>query len=275
MQKNYFQQFPDDNGTKLPIVFPPYRFSGRRRGKALSPRQKSILQQQLPLYQLLPNQLLGSQTNQFWQSYRHWCLEIGFGAGENLFHWAKNKQAMGFIGAEPFQYSLVKLMVQLAEQQPDVNHQTKWLNNLFIYPDDARDLLPYIPANILDEIWLLFPDPWRKPRHRSRRIIAPHTVQWFSYMLKPKGLIYFATDHPALLHSSMVYMAQNQQFRWLNASVKNDWQHDFSNYKMTNQIPPLKKSLFSNDNFIYYPTRYEQKAIKKASPITYLIYQKQ
>src|SRR3546814_11357454 len=65
----------------------------------------------------------------------------------------------GFLAAEYFITGVASLLGQLraAGDAP----------SLRLYIGDARDLLDCLPDGVLDRIFILFPDPWPKRRHRS------------------------------------------------------------------------------------------------------------
>jgi tRNA (guanine-N7-)-methyltransferase len=50
-----------------------------------------------------------------------------------------------------------------------------------------------LPASI-DELQILFPDPWHKKRHHKRRLVEPQFVALIASRLRPAGLLGLATD---------------------------------------------------------------------------------
>ena len=46
----------------------------------------------------------------------------------------------------------------------------------------------------LDEVLVLFPDPWHKKRHHKRRLIQPPFVELIASRLAPGGVLRLATD---------------------------------------------------------------------------------
>ena len=92
-------------------------FFGRRRGKAMKPRQASLYAAQLPSLRLAidegppPKNL----ANLFSNCPDKLRLEIGFGGGEHLIHEAGRFSDMGFIGVEPFVNSMAKCLANAAE----------------------------------------------------------------------------------------------------------------------------------------------------------------
>jgi tRNA (guanine-N7-)-methyltransferase len=113
-------------------------------------------------------------------------LEIGFGNGDTLVELALRSPERDFIGAEV--------------HAPGVGHcllaaEAAWLTNLRVVMHDAVELLrDGIAPGSLDELLLLFPDPWPKKRHHKRRIVQPEFVSLVADRLKPGGCFRLATD---------------------------------------------------------------------------------
>jgi tRNA (guanine-N7-)-methyltransferase len=51
-----------------------------------------------------------------------------------------------------------------------------------------------IPLQSLDEVQLLFPDPWPKKRHHKRRLVQPEFVTLVATRLRAGGHLHLATD---------------------------------------------------------------------------------
>jgi len=70
--------------------------------------------------------------------------------------------------------------------------------NLRIVCHDAVAVLEeQIPLRSLDEVLILFPDPWPKKRHHKRRLIQPPFVALLAERLKSGGVLRLATDWQA------------------------------------------------------------------------------
>jgi tRNA (guanine-N7-)-methyltransferase len=69
------------------------------------------------------------------------------------------------------------------------------LANVRVICHDAVEVLEHqIPQQSLDEVLILFPDPWPKKRHHKRRLIQPPFLELLTTRLKPMGLLKLATD---------------------------------------------------------------------------------
>ncbi len=68
------------------------------------------------------------------------------------------------------------------------------LKNIKIFDEDVRQLLLKLPNKILDEIYIICPDPWPKARHHKRRLIQHDFLKVLARVLKKDGIIYISTD---------------------------------------------------------------------------------
>jgi tRNA (guanine-N7-)-methyltransferase len=124
-------------------------------------------------------------------------LEIGFGNGEHLVARAQADPARNFLGAEVHRPGIGHLLRAAAAAN---------LNNLRIIEHDAVEVLQQqIVPGALDEIQILFPDPWPKKRHHKRRLIQPEFVALAASRLRAGGCLRLATDWaPYAEHMSLV-----------------------------------------------------------------------
>lgn len=170
-------------------------------------------------------------------------LEIGFGGGEHLAAQAQARPEAHFIGCEPFQNGVAKLLTQIDDAG---------IPNISIYPEDVRDLLPALPTACLDGVFVLFPDPWPKARHNKRRIIAPDTVATLARILKPSGFLRFASDIDDYVDWALRRILAHPGFTW-TADTPADW-----------RIRPAD----------WPETRYERKAKREGRASAYLHFER-
>ena len=79
---------------------------------------------------------------------------------------------------------------------------------------DAVDVLAHqIPRASLDEILLLFPDPWPKKRHHKRRIVQMEVVALAAAALRPGGWLRMATDWAEYAEHMRAVMSAGAGFR--------------------------------------------------------------
>ena len=113
-------------------------------------------------------------------------LEIGFGNGEHLASLATAHPERDYFGIEVHRPGVGHLLM-LAEKNG--------LTNLRASTHDAVEVLrDQVPPGSLDEVLLLFPDPWHKKRHHKRRLIQPAFVALLAARMKPGAYLHVATD---------------------------------------------------------------------------------
>jgi len=113
-------------------------------------------------------------------------VEIGFGNGENLAALAAARPDCDFLGIEVHRSGVGRVLLAAEEQQ---------LSNLRVICQDAVEVLEHqIPLQSLDEVLILFPDPWPKKRHHKRRLMQAPFVELLAARLKPSGVLRLATD---------------------------------------------------------------------------------
>lgn len=139
--------------------------------------------------------------------------------------------SVGFIGAEVFQNGVANLLSLITGVKEGSNLPEKITlssgrpDNIRIYDNDMRLLFPRIPDGFLDRIFVLFPDPWPKKRHASRRFINPDNLKELARILKKGGILRVATDHKIYKGWTLRQLHENPDFRW-TASCGNDWKHE-------------------------------------------------
>lgn len=210
---------------------------GRRKGRAFPIHQEKLVKELLPQLEItLPYSVENLQSD-----FKAIWIEIGFGGGEHLAHQAQLHPDILFIGCEPYMNGVANLLDNI-----DRNN----LKNVRIFCDDARFLLRDLPDNSIEHIFILFPDPWRKPRHYKRRLVSYNTLDMLARILKKGCGLQLATDHEHYAEWMIEHLTNHKDFTECNS-------------KNNRHTPPVH----------WIPTRYEIKARERGiETITYLHY---
>jgi tRNA (guanine-N7-)-methyltransferase len=113
-------------------------------------------------------------------------LEIGFGNGEHLLARAVAEPQRDFLGVEVHTAGVGQLLNCAAHAG---------VSNIRVISHDAIEVLQaQIAPQALDEVQILFPDPWPKARHHKRRLIQPAFVELVASRLAAGGRLILATD---------------------------------------------------------------------------------
>jgi len=141
-------------------------------------------------------------------------LEIGFGNGEHLAALATAHPERDYLGIEVHRPGVGHLLMLVASRK---------VSNVRASQHDAVEVLrEQIAPSSLDEVLVLFPDPWHKKRHNKRRLIQLPFVELIATRLKSGGVLRLATDwEEYALQMLEVLNASTGLFQ--NESPTGDW----------------------------------------------------
>jgi tRNA (guanine-N7-)-methyltransferase len=209
------------------------RTYGRVKTRSLKPRQARLLETLAPSL-ALPRAAFDPQA--IMPAAAEVWLEAGFGAGEHLATQASRHPDVLLIGAEPF-------LNGFAAGVAHVNDQA--LTNVRLHHGDVRWVMAQLPEASIDRLYILFPDPWPKTRHKKRRLVEPAFIAAAARVMKPGAVMRFATDWADYADWTLERMLAAPAFRW-TAEVADDW-----------RAPPAD----------HVATRYELKQLGDCAPI--------
>ncbi|MCH9809205.1 MAG: tRNA (guanosine(46)-N7)-methyltransferase TrmB [Alphaproteobacteria bacterium] len=216
------------------------RSFGRRRGRAMSPRQKQLMADALPGLSLdLTAPAPENLAELFSPPIREVWLEIGFGGSEHLIWQAENNPDVGLIGCEPFEDGVVKAVSSIEQNA---------LGNVRLHADDARDVLRWLPEASIDRAFILFPDPWPKKRHVRRRLVNAKLFEAMGRVMKPGAQLRIGTDIGDYLRTMLIAFQHQSAFKWPCAGPQ-EWRRRPADWPQT---------------------RYEQKAVREGRRSYYL-----
>jgi tRNA (guanine-N7-)-methyltransferase len=155
----------------------------RRRGR-MTRAQARALSELAPRYCVTP-EALGDPVALFGRA-APLGLEIGFGMGQGLVAWARQRPDWNLLGAEVYEPGIGATLLGLAREG---------LDNVRLVDAPAEALLEEgVAPGCLDEVRIFFPDPWPKKRHHKRRLLQPDFAALLAERLAPGGLLWVATD---------------------------------------------------------------------------------
>jgi tRNA (guanine-N7-)-methyltransferase len=197
------------------------RSYGRRRARAPSSRQQALWREVLPRLAIPTDAAaLADLRALFPAPARDVWLEIGFGGGEHLVWQAKAHRDVGFLGCEPFEDGVIKLLSAI---------EVEGLPNVRVLAGDARPLLRLLPGAGIGRVFILFPDPWPKKRHHKRRLVSTAILGEIVRILRPGGELRMATDAAEYACAMLQAAMHNKALTW-TARGPQDWRrrpHDW------------------------------------------------
>ena len=223
---------------------------GRRKGKKLSNLQKKNLDEYLNDFSIFnkktSEELILNKINpqDLFNNFKDIRLEIGFGRGDFLFDKAIKYPDVGFIGCEIFENGVASLLSKIIKYK---------INNIRIHFGNCFDLIQNLNIQTLTKIYILFPDPWPKIKHKKRRFLNVSNTAYLCSLLKKNGTINIATDIDDYAVQILDIMKKKENFCYIESNFF--------------QSEPKKKENFH--------TKYEKKAHEFGRKINYLIFKKE
>ena len=151
-------------------------------------------------------------------------LDIGFGTGESTVALNNMFPKHSVCGIEAYKPGIKNL----------IN------NNIYAHYGDALEIIENINDNSISQIYMLFPDPWQKKKHRKRRLFNNYTFNIFNSIIKKNGFFHFSTDN-----INYALEAKETINDVTSSSIK------FSNNRGFRPITKFEKKGISKRNFIF------------------------
>ena len=164
----------------------------------------------------------------------HVVLDIGSGYGESTLFLAKKKINSFIISNERFKDGNINLSKKLY----DLN-----INNVKIFDGNTLEFIDKLnDQKCINEVWILFPDPWPKKKHNKRRLININFLKKIYNYLKKDANIFIASDSSSLIFSILknLYDLKNL-FLWEN-DIPRGWTYEMQELPRTKFFYKAKKS---------------------------------
>lgn len=180
----------------------PIRSYVLRQGR-LTPGQHNAFERLWPLWGIdyIDGQYLDPRN--LFENDHPLVVEIGFGNGESLAHYAQHHPHINYVGIEVHRPGVGHLLLKIEELG---------LTNVRLIHHDAAEVLQAMPDDSLAGVMLFFPDPWHKKKHRKRRILQPAFMQQMARLICKGGLFHAATDWEDYASQMMQVLSQLDPF---------------------------------------------------------------
>lgn len=114
-------------------------------------------------------------------------LEVGFGNGWFLEHLSQIRPDANILGAEVSVSSVHRAYRRLLRVGA---------TRVRLYPGDAKFLLTHaLSPESVEAVFVNFPDPWPRRKHRGRRLLTSETLTLLASRLADRGRVELTTDH--------------------------------------------------------------------------------
>lgn len=135
--------------------------------------------------------------------------DLGCGAGNFLRDYALKAPEKRFVGFELRFKRLVKGAVKFKKHN---------VSNVRLIQAKAEEIDLWIPESSLSEVYVNFPDPWPKKRHKKHRLMTKHFLDKMQKLLTYNGILSFKTDHKTYFDSVTELLDQISSFRLVEYS---------------------------------------------------------
>jgi tRNA (guanine-N7-)-methyltransferase len=153
-------------------------------------------------------------------------IDLGCGDGTFLIESAQRRPEHNFLGVERLLGRLRKVekrarrlgLTNARALRIEASYAVQWL-----FPDES-----------IAVYHVLFPDPWPKRRHWSRRLFQPEFVAQLHRTLQRGGVLNVATDHEEYFQEILQLCAEQKGFEWMEpetsaaAEVATDFEREFT-----------------------------------------------
>ena len=176
-------------------VFMARTKSFTRRSRELPPNLRRTWEAVAPRYVIEPRRGVGRTTvaedfaldpAEVFGRRAPLTIEVGSGTGEQLVAAAAAHPDRDYLALEVWVPGIAKLLSKAAGAG---------VENIRVLEADAAQALPHLLDDATArEVWTFFPDPWRKARHRKRRLVSDSFALEVARLLEDGGVWRMATD---------------------------------------------------------------------------------
>lgn len=161
-----------------------------RRGRGLSARQSQTWQRRSEQW-WIPESAADAivfDAAQWFGRGAPLVVEIGSGIGEATASLAAARPEVNVLAFEVWRPGIAETFLRLESSGAD--------NVRLMNVDAVWSIEQLLAPQSLSELWTFFPDPWRKERHRRRRLVSQPFVHVAASKLEPGALWRLSTDWP-------------------------------------------------------------------------------
>lgn len=147
-------------------------------------------------------------------------VDFGSGMGLHTLELAIRNPEVGVLAIDVHTVGLLAI-VETATELNLTNIQTHHGDGIDVFKD-------WLKPSSIDEVHILFPDPWPKARQNKRRLINRQFLTLAFALLKPHGRIIFATDNDEYFAAATAVFTEFKEFD----VVFNDWDVPMTTYHL-------------------------------------------
>jgi tRNA (guanine-N7-)-methyltransferase len=135
-------------------------------------------------------------------------IEIGPGMGESLAPMAAARPDANVLAFEVYRPAVARILAKI--------DRFGAANVRVIQANAVEGLSKIAPEAGVAELWMFFPDPWHKLKHRKRRLLNPDFADLVASRLQPGAVWRLATDWADYAKQMRTVLDDHQAFESLN-----------------------------------------------------------
>lgn len=132
-------------------------------------------------------------------------IEIGMGKGKFIQTLSLENENINYLGIEKYA-SVQVIAISKTEESKDTS-------NLLFLNQDATFIEDWFKKGEVEKIYINFPDPWPKERHKKRRLVSNVFYDKFYNILTIGNLIEFKTDQKKLYEFALEELSDRKE-KW-------------------------------------------------------------
>jgi tRNA (guanine-N7-)-methyltransferase len=204
--------YPQPNGVS---EHPHIRTFHARHGR-MSARRELALNELLPRFEISSLERPINMSKVL--NLEKVIIDFGSGMGDHSLNLATSCPHVGVLAIDVHTVGLLAV-VEVAS--------ASGLSNILTHHGDGMDVFKdWLLTDSVDEVHVLFPDPWPKARHHKRRLITPLFLDLLTRILKPGGRLIFVTDDESYFESASTTISDYGKFD----VFLNDWDITMTTY---------------------------------------------
>ena len=177
------------------------------------------------------------KVEKFSKKFKCINLEIGFGNGENLIYQAQKRPSEGFVGCDPFLSGNIKVLKKISNST---------IKNILI---TNMQFSQYVKVNLkitYNNIFILFPDPWPKKRHKKRRLVNREFINNLTKLTKSNGKFFIKTDSQDYFKTIVSLFIKYGRFTMLRTFDNDQEIKPFKNTKYAQKASDNHRAVFAS-----------------------------
>lgn len=144
-------------------------------------------------------------------------VDMGCGEGDYIIDLSKQDSDSNFIGVE--------VRPSMVEKVDAKINEGKYENVICLQGNASISLRTMFKKGEVNELYINFPDPWFKEKHKKRRIIKETALDDMDYALSEDGIIMFMTDVEEVFDEFVdIFKLKFKEIEYVPKNIQSYWE---------------------------------------------------